>query len=124
MPAPYQNNTQQTVHRGPIVYKRIRIHDSDSDDNPTPVKKPNPAPSFIGQKVVELTTQKVVELTTAVKERRFRNMLEMFPEISPMVLASLYLLLFICLIVITMICRDKTQFRCTPAYRNAYLLQT
>lgn len=79
MPAPYQNNIQQTVNRGPIVYKRIRVQDSDSDDNPTPVKKPTPnaAPSLIGQKVVELTT--------VVKERRFRNMLEMFPDISPMV---------------------------------------
>lgn len=79
MPAPYQNSSNQTVNHGSIVYKRIRIQDSDSDDNPTPVKKPTPnvAPSLIGQKVVELTT--------AVKERRFRNMLEMFPEISPMV---------------------------------------
>ncbi|XP_026327681.1 SWI/SNF-related matrix-associated actin-dependent regulator of chromatin subfamily A containing DEAD/H box 1 homolog [Hyposmocoma kahamanoa] len=77
MPAPYQNSSHQTVNRGPIVYKRIRLQDSDSDDNPTPVKKqiPNATPSLIGQKVVELTT--------AVKERRFRNMLEMFPEISP-----------------------------------------
>ncbi|CAH0398191.1 unnamed protein product [Chilo suppressalis] len=50
----------------PVVYKRIRIQDSDSDDAASPAKKP------------------VVELTTAVKERRFRNMLEMFPDISPM----------------------------------------
>ncbi|CAG9786923.1 unnamed protein product [Diatraea saccharalis] len=51
----------------PIVYKRIRVQDSDSDDAASPVKK-----------------VAVVELTTAVKERRFRNMLEMFPDISPM----------------------------------------
>ncbi|KAM3957558.1 SWI/SNF-related, matrix-associated actin-dependent regulator of chromatin, subfamily a, containing DEAD/H box 1 [Aphomia sociella] len=58
-----------TVNRnGPIVYKRIRIQDSDSDDAATPPKKP------------AVNT----ELTTAIKERRFRNMLEMFPEIAPM----------------------------------------
>lgn len=62
MPAPSTAN-----RNGPIVYKRIRIQDSDSDDNPSPAKKV------------------VVELTTAVKERRFRNMLEMFPDISPLV---------------------------------------
>ncbi|CAG9561675.1 unnamed protein product [Danaus chrysippus] len=61
MPAPSTAN-----RNGPIVYKRIRIQDSDSDDNPSPAKKV------------------VVELTTAVKERRFRNMLEMFPDISPL----------------------------------------
>ncbi|XP_075977599.1 SWI/SNF-related, matrix-associated actin-dependent regulator of chromatin, subfamily a, containing DEAD/H box 1 [Anticarsia gemmatalis] len=58
-----------TVARnGPIVYKRIRLPDSDSDDSASPAKKP----------VV------VVELTTQVKERRFKNMLEMFPDISPL----------------------------------------
>lgn len=62
MPAPSTTN-----RNGPIVYKRIRIQDSDSDDSASPAKKP------------------VVELTTAVKERRFRNMLEMFPDISPLV---------------------------------------
>ncbi|KAG6452871.1 hypothetical protein O3G_MSEX007839 [Manduca sexta] len=62
MPAP-----NQVVRTGPIVYKRIRLPDSDSDDAASPAKKPGP-----------------VELTTAVKERRFRNMLEMFPDISPM----------------------------------------
>ncbi|CAH0715307.1 unnamed protein product, partial [Brenthis ino] len=61
MPAPNTAN-----RNGPIVYKRIRIQDSDSDDPASPAKKP------------------VVELTTAVKERRFRNMLEMFPDISPL----------------------------------------
>ncbi|XP_046965770.1 SWI/SNF-related matrix-associated actin-dependent regulator of chromatin subfamily A containing DEAD/H box 1 homolog [Vanessa cardui] len=61
MPAP---NT--AIRNGPIVYKRIRIQDSDSDDSASPAKKP------------------IVELTTAVKERRFRNMLEMFPDISPL----------------------------------------
>lgn len=50
------------------VYKRIRVPDSDSDDtNPTPVKK------------------QTIEITTAVKERRFRNMTEMFPDVSPIV---------------------------------------
>lgn len=57
------------VRNGPIVYKRIRLPDSDSDDSASPAKKP----------------AVTVELTTQVKERRFRNMLEMFPEISPMV---------------------------------------
>ncbi|XP_013145747.1 PREDICTED: SWI/SNF-related matrix-associated actin-dependent regulator of chromatin subfamily A containing DEAD/H box 1 homolog isoform X2 [Papilio polytes] len=67
MPAPVGNRN------GPIVYKRIRILDSDSDDSPSPAKKP-------------ATAQ--VELTTGVKERRFRNMLEMFPEISPMLIKN------------------------------------
>ncbi|XP_045536479.1 SWI/SNF-related matrix-associated actin-dependent regulator of chromatin subfamily A containing DEAD/H box 1 homolog [Papilio machaon] len=67
MPAPVANRN------GPIVYKRIRILDSDSDDSASPAKKP-------------ATSQ--VELTTAVKERRFRNMLEMFPEISPMLIKN------------------------------------
>lgn len=64
MPAP------NAARNGPIVYKRIRILDSDSDDSASPAKKAAGNPT---------------ELTTAVKERRFRNMLEMFPEISPMV---------------------------------------
>ncbi|KAH9632929.1 hypothetical protein HF086_002751 [Spodoptera exigua] len=55
------------VRNVPVVYKRIRLQDSDSDDAATPAKKP----------------AVTVELTTAVKERRFRNMLEMFPDISP-----------------------------------------
>lgn len=59
-----------TVSRnGPIVYKRIRLPDSDSDDSATPAKK----------------ATVTVELTTSVKERRFRNMLQMFPDIAPMV---------------------------------------
>ncbi|XP_045498279.1 SWI/SNF-related matrix-associated actin-dependent regulator of chromatin subfamily A containing DEAD/H box 1 homolog [Colias croceus] len=62
MPAPNSSNTT-----GQVVYKRIRVLDSDSDDAGTPAKKPA-----------------TVELTTAVKERRFRNMLEMFPDISPL----------------------------------------
>ncbi|XP_038220736.1 SWI/SNF-related matrix-associated actin-dependent regulator of chromatin subfamily A containing DEAD/H box 1 homolog [Zerene cesonia] len=62
MPAP---NSSQTS--GQVVYKRIRVLDSDSDDAGTPAKKPA-----------------TVELTTAIKERRFRNMLEMFPDISPL----------------------------------------
>lgn len=56
-------------NNGPVVYKRIRVHSSDSDDAPTPAKKPAVA----------------VELTTAVKERRLRNMIDMFPEVPPMV---------------------------------------
>lgn len=55
------------VRNVPVVYKRIRLQDSDSDDAASPAKKPTVT----------------VELTTAVKERRFRNMLEMFPDISP-----------------------------------------
>ncbi|CAG4982849.1 unnamed protein product [Colias eurytheme] len=62
MPAPNSSNTT-----GQVVYKRIRVMSSDSDDAGTPAKKPA-----------------TVELTTAVKERRFRNMLEMFPDISPL----------------------------------------
>ncbi|XP_047029911.1 SWI/SNF-related matrix-associated actin-dependent regulator of chromatin subfamily A containing DEAD/H box 1 homolog [Helicoverpa zea] len=54
------------VRNGPVVYKRIRLPDSDSDDAASPAKKPAH-----------------VELTTAVKERRFTNMLQMFPDISP-----------------------------------------
>ncbi|CAB3227270.1 unnamed protein product [Arctia plantaginis] len=58
-----------TVSRNsPIVYKRIRLPDSDSDDSASPAKKPTVT----------------IELTTQVKERRFRNMLQMFPDISPM----------------------------------------
>ncbi|VVC90845.1 unnamed protein product [Leptidea sinapis] len=53
-------------NNGPLVYKRIRVMDSDSDDAASPAKKVT------------------VELTTAVKERRFRNMLEMFPDITPL----------------------------------------
>ncbi|CAK1551300.1 unnamed protein product [Leptosia nina] len=61
MPAPATTSTN-----GPIVYKRIRVMDSDSDEAASPAKRPT------------------MELTTAVKERRFRNMIEMFPEISPL----------------------------------------
>lgn len=57
------------VRNGPIVYKRIRIQDSDSDDAASPAKKP----------------AVTVELTPALKERRFSNMKEMFPDISPIV---------------------------------------
>lgn len=57
------------------VYKRIRPMDSDSDDTAaSPAKKPTA----------------VAELTTSVKERRFRNMSEMFPDISPMVRTFLF----------------------------------
>lgn len=62
------------VRNVPVVYKRIRLQDSDSDDAASPAKKPTVT----------------VELTTAVKERRFRNMLEMFPDISPIVSNVLY----------------------------------
>ncbi|XP_072949554.1 SWI/SNF-related matrix-associated actin-dependent regulator of chromatin subfamily A containing DEAD/H box 1 homolog [Epargyreus clarus] len=62
MPAPNAAN-----RNGPVVYKRIRIPDSDSDDSASPAKKPG-----------------FIELTPAVKERRFRNMIEMFPDISHM----------------------------------------
>ncbi|GBP05415.1 hypothetical protein EVAR_76822_1 [Eumeta japonica] len=63
------NATNREVSRSDnSVYKRIRIPDSDSDDsNATPAKKPQP-----------------MELTTAIKERRFRNMSEMFPDLQPM----------------------------------------
>ena len=60
-------------NNGPVVYKRIRVQSSDSDDAATPAKKP----------------AVTVELTTAVKERRLRNMIDMFPDIPPMV-SSLY----------------------------------
>ncbi|KAL4715911.1 hypothetical protein ACJJTC_013211 [Scirpophaga incertulas] len=53
------------IRNGPVVYKRIRVQDSDSDEPVTPIKKVA-AP----------------ELTTAVKERRFKNMLAMFPDLS------------------------------------------
>lgn len=62
MPAP------TTSSNGAITYKRIRVPDSDSDDAQSPAKRPA-----------------TVELTTAVKERRFRNMVEMFPDISTLV---------------------------------------
>ncbi|XP_034832478.1 SWI/SNF-related matrix-associated actin-dependent regulator of chromatin subfamily A containing DEAD/H box 1 homolog [Maniola hyperantus] len=65
MPAPTTNRN------APIVYKRIRVQDSDSDES-TPAKK----------------QVAVVELTTAVKERRFRNMMEMFPDISPLLVKT------------------------------------
>ncbi|XP_068633292.1 SWI/SNF-related matrix-associated actin-dependent regulator of chromatin subfamily A containing DEAD/H box 1 homolog [Battus philenor] len=64
MPAPNMAN-----RNGPVVYKRIRVLDSDSDESASPAKR------AVGNQV---------EITTAVKERRFRNMLEMFPEITPM----------------------------------------
>ncbi|XP_048478560.1 SWI/SNF-related matrix-associated actin-dependent regulator of chromatin subfamily A containing DEAD/H box 1 homolog isoform X1 [Plutella xylostella] len=66
---PIRVTSSGTINQGAIVYKRIRVPDSDSDDTSSPAKKPGTA---------------VVELTTAVKERRFRNMSEMFPDISPM----------------------------------------
>lgn len=59
---------------GPVVYKRIRLQDSDSDDAGSPAKKVAPAP-----------ISPPVELTTSVRERRFRNMVQMFPDISPIV---------------------------------------
>ncbi|KAJ0176428.1 hypothetical protein K1T71_007607 [Dendrolimus kikuchii] len=61
------------VSNGPIVYKRIRLPESDSDDSSSPMKK---------------VAVNNVELTTAVKERRFRNMLEMFPDISPILVKN------------------------------------
>ncbi|KAL0882895.1 hypothetical protein ABMA27_016404 [Loxostege sticticalis] len=54
------------VRNGPIVYKRIRVISSDSDDAPTPPKKPA-----------------VAEITNEMKERRFKNMREMFPDLPP-----------------------------------------
>lgn len=62
MPRPQTNQN--------YVYKRIRIQDSDSDDTMSPAKK------------------QAIELTTAVKERRFRNMIEMFPDLSPMLIKN------------------------------------
>lgn len=62
---------------GPVVYKRIRLPDSDSDDS-TPAKK-----------VAQAPPSPPVQLTTNVKERRFRNMVEMFPDISPIVSSML-----------------------------------
>lgn len=56
------------VRNGPIVYKRIRVISSDSDDAPTPPKKPA-----------------VAEITNEMKERRFKNMREMFPDLPPAV---------------------------------------
>lgn len=76
MAAPHTVVVNKT--NGPVVYKRIRVQSSDSDDAATPAKKPIPQPAA------------AVELTTAVKERRFRNMLQMFPDISPMVSAFGY----------------------------------
>lgn len=67
MPAP--NHTGQRQNNPVVVYKRIRLPDSDSDDPASPAKK----------------AALQVELTPAIKERRFRNMLEMFPDISPLV---------------------------------------
>lgn len=64
---------------GPVVYKRIRLPNSDSDDAATPSKKVAPAPP-----------SPTLELTTSVKERRFRNMVEMFPDISPIVSIKLW----------------------------------
>ncbi|XP_073955832.1 SWI/SNF-related, matrix-associated actin-dependent regulator of chromatin, subfamily a, containing DEAD/H box 1 [Choristoneura fumiferana] len=92
MPAP-----NVTVNRnGPMVYKRIRLPDSDSDEAATPVKRimvsSTPVVVTSGSAVAK-TIPMVVrsgppvatsELTTNIKERRFRNMLEMFPEISPL----------------------------------------
>ncbi|XP_063364496.1 SWI/SNF-related matrix-associated actin-dependent regulator of chromatin subfamily A containing DEAD/H box 1 homolog [Cydia amplana] len=79
MPAP------STINRnGPVVYKRIRVPDSDSDDPATPTKK------IIVTSPVVVTSQPTSQqaqqqpLTTAIREKRFRNMLEMFPEVSPM----------------------------------------
>ncbi|XP_052753322.1 SWI/SNF-related matrix-associated actin-dependent regulator of chromatin subfamily A containing DEAD/H box 1 homolog [Galleria mellonella] len=63
MPAPNSGNKN-----GLVVYKRIRIQDSDSDESATPTKKP----------AVE------TELSTAVRERRFKNMMQIFPEIDPL----------------------------------------
>lgn len=63
------------VRNGPGVYKRIRILSSDSDDS-TPQKKPALQATPISPPT---------EITTAVKERRFRNMVEMFPDLSPIV---------------------------------------
>ncbi|XP_049873647.1 SWI/SNF-related matrix-associated actin-dependent regulator of chromatin subfamily A containing DEAD/H box 1 homolog [Pectinophora gossypiella] len=75
MPAP---NMSMVGNRVPVVYKRIRLADSDSDDSQTPVKKPaTSTQNLIGQKV-----SPQMELTPAVKQRRLKNMQEMFPEIS------------------------------------------
>lgn len=70
----------QVVGRNvPVVYKRIRIHSSDSDEPSTPKRQASSAPIIPPS-----------EITTAVKERRFRNMVEMFPDLSPIV--SIYIL--------------------------------
>ncbi|KAI5635804.1 hypothetical protein NE865_11502 [Phthorimaea operculella] len=97
LPAPA--NVQVIGNRVPVVYKRIRMASSDSDDNNSPVKRPAPTPttsqqSLIGQRVQpkppeqKPPEQKPPELTPAIRERRFRNMLEMFPEISPMMIKN------------------------------------
>ncbi|XP_012553424.1 SWI/SNF-related matrix-associated actin-dependent regulator of chromatin subfamily A containing DEAD/H box 1 homolog isoform X2 [Bombyx mandarina] len=70
MPAP--NHTGQRQNNPVVVYKRIRLPDSDSDDPASPAKK----------------AALQVELTPAIKERRFRNMLEMFPDISPLLVKN------------------------------------
>ncbi|XP_053609678.1 SWI/SNF-related matrix-associated actin-dependent regulator of chromatin subfamily A containing DEAD/H box 1 homolog [Plodia interpunctella] len=91
MPAPTSINrpTAQVVNRnGPIVYKRIRLPDSDSDDAGTPPKRPTiqvQRPTVQGQAPASSHAQPAPqELTTAVRERRFKNMLEMFPDLSPL----------------------------------------
>ncbi|XP_060803341.1 SWI/SNF-related matrix-associated actin-dependent regulator of chromatin subfamily A containing DEAD/H box 1 homolog [Amyelois transitella] len=83
-PSPVNRSGPQVINRnGPIVYKRIRLQDSDSDDAPTPPKKPaiqiqRPVTQAQG------TAQQQPEITTAVRERRFKNMLEMFPDLPPL----------------------------------------
>lgn len=80
-----------------MVYKRIRLPDSDSDEAASPVKRimVSSSPVVVTSGSSAAKTIPVVvrsgppvatsELTTNIKERRFRNMLEMFPEISPLV---------------------------------------
>ncbi|XP_041979002.1 SWI/SNF-related matrix-associated actin-dependent regulator of chromatin subfamily A containing DEAD/H box 1 homolog [Aricia agestis] len=70
----------------PVVYKRIRIQDSDSDDGPSPAKKPVIVTSAIPDRPA--LPNPTVELTQAVKERRFRNMVQMFPEVAPLLVKT------------------------------------
>ncbi|XP_077298015.1 SWI/SNF-related, matrix-associated actin-dependent regulator of chromatin, subfamily a, containing DEAD/H box 1 isoform X2 [Arctopsyche grandis] len=57
----------------PTVYKRIRVVESESETETSPVKKV------------------AIELDSATKERRFRNMTQMFPDISLLIVKSILL---------------------------------
>lgn len=57
----------------PTAYKRIRMNESESETETFPVKKV------------------AVELDSLTKERRFRNMTQMFPDISLLVINMLHI---------------------------------
>lgn len=66
------NLLQEHVRPDNTTYKRIRVVDSSSEsESSSPPKK--------------VTT---VELTGAIKERRYRNMVEMFPDISTLIVKN------------------------------------